>query len=120
MPKRYSKNGEWVHFRDGVWQVGLTAWAVDDLGDVTFVESPALGTTFVAGQAACALEAVKAAADYYVPVGGRVVAVNPLVGADPTLLNKAPEETWLFALSDVPAADWDALLDEAAWAQWRG
>ena len=118
--RRYTKNGEWVDF-DGIrWKVGLTAPVVNDLGDVTFVELPALERSIVAGEAVCALEAVKAAADYYAPVSGRIVAINPRLGPEPQLLNSSPEkDAWIFAMEEVSSEEWHALMDEGEWKAWE-
>ena len=118
--RRYTKNGEWVALDGNRWRVGLSASAVAELGDVTFVELPALGRSVAAGEAVCALEAVKAAADYYCPVDGRIVAVNGRLETEPQLINSQPEDGgWLFALEGVTADSLATLLDEAAWKAWE-
>ena len=117
---RYSKNGEWVSQEGGRWLVGLTVPAAEELGDVTFAELPALGRTVVSGEAVCTIEAVKAAADFYSPVGGTVTEVNNRLTADPTILNTDPEGAgWIYALGSVSPADWDSLMDPAARALWE-
>ena len=118
--KRYTKNGEWVAQGGPRWKVGLSVSAVGDLGEVTFVALPNVGRTVAAGEAVCALEAVKAAADYYCPVDGRIAAINDRLVTEPGLLNSSPEdEGWLFELETVPG-DWlESLLDEAAWKAWE-
>lgn len=117
---RYTKNGEWVRWEGGLWKVGLARSAADELGDVTFVEAPVVGRTIAAGEAVCTIEAVKAAADFYAPVGGRIAAVNPRLGAEPSLVNTSPEdEGWLFSLTDVADGEVEALLDPAAWQAWE-
>jgi glycine cleavage system H protein len=118
--KYYTKNGEWVARSGPRWKVGLSVSAVGDLGDVTFVALPQVGRAVAAGEAVCALEAVKAAADYYCPVDGRVSAVNSVLVTEPGLLNTSPEDDgWLFELEAVPGDSLDALLDEAAWKAWE-
>ena len=118
--RRYTKNGEWVSFDGERWRVGLTAPVVNDLGDVTFVELPKVGRRIVAGEAVCALEAVKAAADYYAPIGGRITSVNPRLGPEPQLLNASPQdEGWIFTLEEVAPEEWQELMDEAAWNAWE-
>lgn len=118
--RRYTKNGEWVAAEGGRCRVGLTAQAVEELGDVTFVELPRLGRAVVAGESLCALEAVKAAADFYSPVDGTVVESNARLGTEPELLNASPElDGWICILEGVSQASLDALLDEAAWRAWE-
>lgn len=118
--KRYTKNGEWASFDGQFWKVGLAASAASDLGDVTFVEVPEIGRTVRAGDPLCALEAVKAAADYYSPLDGTLAAVNPRLLREPQLVSADPEhEGWLVALSEVSPESLRALLDEKAWKDWE-
>jgi glycine cleavage system H protein len=118
--RRYTKNGEWAAFDGRVWKVGLSAPAVADLGEVTFVELPAPGQQVTAGEAVCGLEAVKAAMDFYSPLDGRIAEVNVRLGAEPQLVNASPEaDGWLFSLEGVPAEGVEVLLDERAWKAWE-
>jgi len=118
--RRYTKNGEWVCFDGTHWKVGLAASTAAELGDVTFVEAPAIGRTVTAGEAICALEAVKAAADYYAPVTGTIAAVNLRLATEPQLVNTSPEEHgWILALAAVSDDELGELLDEAAWQAWE-
>jgi glycine cleavage system H protein len=120
LERRYTKSGEWVAFDGTGWRVGLSAAAADELGDITFVELPVLGRRVGAGEAVCSIEAVKAAADYYSPVDGRIAAVNSVLAHQPELINADPEdEGWIFALEDVPAKSFQALMDETAWKTWE-
>ena len=118
--RRYTKNGEWVEFDGTVWRVGLSASAVEELGDVTFVELPNPGRAVLAGEAVCSIEAVKAAADYYSPLDGRIVKVNSNLGLEPARVNASPEdEGWIFALDEVSPEAFQALMDEQAWKAWE-
>ncbi len=118
--RRYTKNGEWVTREGSVWKVGLTASAVEELGDVTFVELPAIGRTLTSGEAVCSIEAVKAACDFYCPVEGRVAAVNQRLQTEPELVNRSPEdEGWIFALEEVSPESFLALLDASAHEAWE-
>lgn len=118
--KLYSKNGEWIA-RDGAgWKAGLTASAAAELGDVTFAGVPASGRRVAAGEAVCALEAVKAAADYYSPVAGRISGGNPRLEREPQLVGSHPEtEGWVVSFDQVDEASLAVLLDEAAWRTWE-
>ncbi len=118
--RRYTKNGEWI-LRDGArCRVGLTVSAVEELGDVTFVELPRVGRSVVAGEALCTLEAVKAAADFYSPVDGTVAEANARLGSEPELVNASPEaEAWICVLEGVSDESFEALMDEAAWKAWE-
>lgn len=116
----YTKNGEWVQYDGTHWKVGLAASTAEELGDVTFVEAPALGRSVAAGEAICAVEAVKAAADFYAPVSGRIALINARLAAEPQLVNQSPEgDGWLLALTEVTTAEVEALLDGAAWQAWE-
>lgn len=125
MPKpnethRYTKNGEWLCPHGEVWRVGLAQSTAEELGDVTFVEAPVVGRIVSAGEAVCTVEAVKAAADFYSPVGGRILEANPRLGAQPSLVNTSPEEEgWLFSLGEVSSEEVEGLLDAASWEAWE-
>ncbi|MQY12120.1 Glycine cleavage system H protein [Streptomyces sp. RB5] len=95
---RYSKEHEWLSpAEDGVATVGITAHAADALGDVVFVQLPAVGDTVTAGESCGELESTKSVSDLYAPVSGEVTAINDDVAADPALVNSAPfEGGWLF------------------------
>ncbi len=84
MTIKFSKDHEWVNAADAnAAVVGITVHAQDALGDVVFVDLPAVGTTFAQGDVAGVVESVKAAADVYMPVSGEVVEVNEALRADP-------------------------------------
>ena len=118
MTIKYSKDHEWVNAADAnAAVVGITVHAQDALGDVVFVDLPAVGTTFAQGDVAGVVESVKAAADVYMPVSGEVVEVNEALRADPSLANSDPLGAGGFfkvKLSD--ASQLDALMDETAYS----
>ncbi|MEU9242547.1 glycine cleavage system protein GcvH [Streptomyces shenzhenensis] len=95
---RYSKEHEWLTAaEDGVATVGITEHAANALGDVVFVQLPAVGDTVTAGDSCGELESTKSVSDLYAPVTGEVTAVNEDVVEDPSLVNSAPfEGGWLF------------------------
>ncbi|MEV7980196.1 glycine cleavage system protein GcvH [Streptomyces sp. NPDC086519] len=95
---RYSKEHEWLTAaEDGVATVGITEHAANALGDVVFVQLPAVGDTVSAGESCGELESTKSVSDLYAPVTGEVTAVNEDVVEDPSLVNSAPfEGGWLF------------------------
>lgn len=118
--KKYSEEHVWAA-RDGdasdTATVGITVHAQEVLGDVVFVELPAVGATFAAGEKAGLVESVKAAADVFTPVGGTVVEVNEALRADPALANTDPLGSgWFFKVQLSNAAEWDTLMDELAYA----
>lgn len=113
---KYTKSHEWVRVEaDGTITVGITDHAQELLGDLVFVELPEVGKTLGAGQEACVVESVKAAADAYAPIDGQVVAVNDAVPDAPESVNQDAYAAWLFKLKPANAADLGALLDAAAY-----
>ena len=118
MTVKFSKDHEWINVADAnAAVVGITVHAQDALGDVVFVDLPAVGATFAQGDVAGVVESVKAAADVYMPVSGEVVEVNEALRADPSLANSDPLNTgWFFKVKLSDASQLDALLDEAAYS----
>lgn len=118
---RFSDEHVWVRVDGDMGTVGITVHAQDTLGDVVFVELPAVGRVLAAGEIAGVVESVKAAADVYTPVGGTVTEVNEALRADPSLANSAPlAEGWFFRLRLSDPKELDALMDEAAYASFAG
>ena len=118
MTIKFSKDHEWVN-ADGANAavMGITVHAQDALGDVVFVDLPAVGTTFAQGDVAGVVESVKAAADVYMPVSGEVVEVNEALRADPSLANSDPLGAgWFFKVKLSDASQLDALMDETAYS----
>ena len=117
MSIKYSKEHEWVNAADtNAAIVGITVHAQDALGDVVFVDLPAVGTTFKAGDIAGVVESVKAAADVYMPVTGEIVEVNEALRADPALANSDPLNTgWFFKVKMSDASELSGLMEETAY-----
>ena len=117
MTIKFSKDHEWVNAADAnAAVVGITVHAQDALGDVVFVDLPAVGTTFAQGDVAGVVESVKAAADVYMPVSGEVVEVNEALRADPSLANSDPLGAgWFFKVKLSDASQLDALMDETSY-----
>jgi glycine cleavage system H protein len=91
------------------------------LGDVVFVELPAIGTVFAAGSVACVVESVKAAADVFMPASGEVVEVNEALRADPSLANSDPLGAgWFFKVKLSDPAELGRLLEEQAYLNLLG
>ncbi len=113
---KYTKDHEWLRDDGGVFVVGVTDHAADLLGDVTFVELPAVGMKIRQGSEAATVESVKAAGEVYAPVGGRVSEINEALEDHPELVNQSPYESgWFFKLDDVNKAEIDDLLDAEAY-----
>ena len=118
MTVKFPKDHEWINVADAnAAVVGITVHAQDALGDVVFVDLPAVGATFAQGDVAGVVESVKAAADVYMPVSGEVVEVNEALRADPSLANSDPLNAgWFFKVKLSDPSQLDALLDEAAYS----
>jgi len=114
---RYSSSHEWLRLDGDIATVGITDHAQEELTDVVFVELPAMGRNVDAADPTAVVESVKAASDIYAPVAGEVVAINPDVEADPSLVNSDPYGNgWLFKLRIKNPAEAPKLLDAAAYA----
>ena len=111
MTTLFTAEHEWIT-TDTPATVGITVHAQDALGDVVFVDLPAVGATFNQGDVAGVVESVKAAADLYMPVTGEVVEVNEALRADPSLANSDPLAAgWFFKVKLSDALQLDALMD---------
>ena len=119
MTIKFSKDHEWVNAADAnAAVVGITVHAQDALGDVVFVDLPAVGTTFAQGDVAGVVESVKAAADVYMPVSGEIVEVNEALRADPSLANSDPLSAgWFFKVKLSDASQLDGLLSETDYTE---
>ena len=113
---RYADSHEWMRAEaDGTVTVGITDHAQEALGDLVFIELPAVGRKLAVGEACAVVESVKAASDVYAPIAGEIVAANTAVTAAPETLNEDAYAAWLFRIKP---ADPDALagmLDAAAY-----
>lgn len=117
MSIKYSKEHEWINAADtNAAIVGITVHAQDALGDVVFVDLPAVGSTFKAGDVAGVVESVKAAADVYMPVTGEIVEVNEALCDDPSLANSDPLATgWFFKVKMSNVGELEGLMEETAY-----
>lgn len=118
---RFTDDHEWLSLDGDVATVGITAHATEQLGDLVFVELPEVGKTVAKGDAAAVVESVKAASDVYAPLDGEITEVNEAVVADPSVVNGDPQGAgWFFKLKLKTPSDFDALMDEAAYASHTG
>lgn len=123
MDFRYTAEHEWVSIDGKRATVGITDFAQRALGDLVFVQLPAVGSTTSRGAAAAVVESVKAASDIYSPLTGTIVEVNSAVVSDPSLVNSDPMgKGWLFRIelsngADGNDAEINQLLDEQAYRQ---
>ncbi|SCW58557.1 glycine cleavage system H protein [Rhizobium mongolense subsp. loessense] len=115
---KFTEEHEWLKLEDGVATVGITNYAVEQLGDLVFVELPEVGATFSKNDDAATVESVKAASEVYCPLDGEITEVNEAITADPSLVNSDPQGAgWFFKLKLKNPGDADGLLDEAAYKE---
>ena len=109
---RYSAEHQWVRLQeDGTAQIGITDIAQNALGDIVFIELPAVGATFAAGEQAALVESVKSASDVYCPIAGEVVAVNGVLDGSPETVNESPYDAgWFFVIRPAQVQDIETLL----------
>jgi glycine cleavage system H protein len=116
MTARYTKEHEWITVDGDVATVGITNHAQEQLGDVVFVELPAIGKKVAKGGDAAVVESVKAASEVYAPVSGEVVAVNKELEGDPALVNREAEGgAWFMKVKLADMAELNDLMDKAAY-----
>jgi glycine cleavage system H protein len=119
--RKYAESHEWALVRpDGTVDVGISDHAQAALGDLVFIELPAVGRTLAAGEACAIVESVKAASDVYAPLAGDVVAVNSDVVGAPEKVNENAYDAWLFRLKPTDPAALSRMLDAAAYEKQIG
>jgi glycine cleavage system H protein len=120
--RRYAKSHEWLKPEsDGTATVGISDYAQNSLGDITFVQLPKVGATLKAGETFGVVESVKAASDLYAPVAGVVAAVNPALERAPETVNQAPYDAgWMIRLQPADPAAAAGLLGADDYARQIG
>jgi len=113
---KYTASHEWVKAEaDGTISIGITQHAQELLGDMVFVESPAVGRKLKAAEECAVVESVKAAADVYAPVAGTVTAANGELDSAPEKINEDPYAAWMFKMKPDNADDLNGLMDAVAY-----
>jgi glycine cleavage system H protein len=113
---RFTKDHEWIELQGEVATIGITAYAAQQLGDIVFVEPPAVGKTLKAGEGLAVVESVKAASDIYAPVDGEVVEANVSLPDTPEMINEAPESLgWIAKIKLADPAQLESLMDRPAY-----
>ncbi|OGZ06550.1 MAG: glycine cleavage system protein H [Candidatus Lloydbacteria bacterium RIFCSPHIGHO2_02_FULL_54_17] len=117
MRMMFTAEHEWISTEDGnIATVGITHYAQNALGDIVFVELPAIGSDLKKGEVSAVVESVKAASDIYMPVGGTVIEVNEALQANPALVNTDPMGLgWFFKIRLAHMDELDALVDKASY-----
>lgn len=117
--ERYSKDHEYIRVEGDVGIVGITNYAQEKLGDVVFVEVPAVGTKVEAGKEIAVVESVKAASDIYSPVTGEVIEANADLAGNPALVNEdAQGKAWFYKIRLADVKQLDGLMDATAYAEY--
>jgi len=116
MTVRYTNDHEWVSVNGNIATIGITDYAQAQLGDVVFVELPAVGSKLCQGDEASVVESVKAASEVYMPVSGEVVEINGVIEDEPTTVNSDPAgEGWFFKIKLSDPSEFDDMMDDDAY-----
>lgn len=110
---KYTRDHEWLRDDNGEAVVGITDFAQAQLGDVVFVELPAVGRVLAQGEVFGNIESVKAVSELFAPIAGEVTAVNAALANQPELINREPHQAWMIRIRPTGAAD--DLLDADAY-----
>ncbi len=115
---KYTESHEWVSVEeDGSARIGISDHAQEALGDLVYVELPAVGDEIGQGDPCAVVESVKAASDIYAPVSGKVTAVNEALDDEPAIINSDPyDDGWLFQLELSDSSELDGLKDAETYA----
>ena len=101
MAKYYAESHEWIELDGTTAKLGISQYAADSLGDITYVEIPASGKAVSAGDVLCTVESVKAVSDVVSPVTGEVEEVNETLADEPQRMNQAPYDSWFVKVKDI-------------------
>jgi glycine cleavage system H protein len=112
---RYTKEHEWIVVDGKIGTIGITDYAQNSLGDIVYVDAPKVGDTVTANATFGSVESVKAVSDLFSPVTGTVTEVNETLKTEPDKINAAPHDTWIIKVELSNPAEWDTLLDAAAY-----
>jgi len=113
----YSESHEWVKVDGNIAIIGVSDFAQEEMGDITYVDVPSEGDSVAKGEDFGALESVKASSELYAPVSGEVVAVNEELEDKPELINEDPYGAWIIKVNMSDTSELDSLLSAAAYAE---
>ena len=114
---RYTEDHEWINLDGDTGAVGISPHAIEQLGDIVFVELPEAGTTVSKGESVAIFESVKAASDIYSPASGEITAVNDALLDDLTSITPdRAHDCWLFKIKVSDASELDEMMDDAAYS----
>lgn len=112
---KYAPSHEWVKVEGDIAVIGISDFAQEELGDISYVDMPSEGDTFAAGEEFGAVESVKAASDVYCPVSGTVTEVNTALEDEPQLINEDAYAAWIIKVRMSDASELDSLLEASAY-----
>ena len=112
---RYTREHEWISVEGAIGSIGITDYAQNSLGDIVYVDAPKVGDEVKGNTTFGSVESVKAVSDLYSPVSGMVTEVNETLKTEPDKINAAPHETWIIKVKLSDPAEFDKLLDAAAY-----
>lgn len=116
--QKFSEEHEWVTVEGNIGTVGLSSYAIEQLGDITFLELPELEDEVDSGASVAFVESVKAASDIYTPVSGTIIEVNEELLDTPELLNQDANANWIFKLELSDEGQLEELMDQAAYDEY--
>ncbi len=118
---KYTKEHEWARLDGDLVRIGITAHAVEQLGDVTLVDLPAVGTDVQAHERFGDIESVKTVSELFAPISGEIVEVNEELESSPEIVNEAPyDKGWMVAIRPSDPAELERLMDAAAYEDYLG
>jgi len=112
---RYTDEHEWARITGDTVRIGVSDYAQDQLGDIVFVELPAIGDSFAKGDEFGTLESVKAVSELYMPMSGKVVAVNTALTDSPELINQEPYGAWIVEIKPADSSEYEQLFSAATY-----
>ena len=113
---RYTEDHEWARKNDGIYTVGISDYAQDQLGDIVFVELPPVGAKFSKGDEFGTIESVKVVSELYMPVGGEIIEINTTLQSQPELVNADPYgQGWMIKVRAADASDYESLMAKDAY-----
>lgn len=118
---KYTKDHEWVSVSGDIATVGITTYAIEQLGDLVFVEVPDAGKSVSVGDEAAVVESVKAASEVYAPVSGEVVEGNQAIADDPSAVSgEVGGNGWFFKIKMSNASELDGMMNDAEYGEYLG
>ena len=110
---KYTSDHDWVRKDDNSYIVGITPFAVEQLGDIVFIELPELGIEIEQSAEIAVIESVKAASEIISPISGKIIEINEELTENPSMVNEDPAgKGWLFKIESSSSEEYDQLLDE--------